>query len=857
MKQYNQIKAQYPGAILLFRVGDFYETFDEDARVASKVLGIVLTKRSNGAASEMDLAGFPHHSLDTYLPKLVRAGYRVAICDQFEDPKLTKTIVKRGVTELVTPGVSYNDKILESNESNYLASLYHNDGSWGIAFLDISTGDFRCTEGELPLIQKMIASFRPKEYVFSKAQSKRISEHFGQFKSQQLLEDWVYQYAYAEERLQKQFKTQNLKGFGIQSLEAAIIASAGALHYLEQTHHHQTAHIQEIKRIDDSQFVWLDGFTIRNLELVRPIYPEGKSLLEIIDQSTTPMGSRLLQQWMLLPLKDLAAIQNRLETVAVFVSDLELLSGVQLELKEVGDLQRLCSKVALRRINPKELLQLSRSLKALESLKSLIGKSNAPRLQAQAKSIRDTHSIFHSIDEHISVDAPINISKGGIFNASVNDELRELRTLSINGKDRLIEIQHREIEVTGISSLKIGFNNVFGYFLEVTHAHKDKVPETWIRKQTLTNAERYITPELKEYEEKILNAEDRIHKIELQLWEEYLNVLADSILPVQQDAQQVAEWDVLVGFAAVSVKRNYHKPDVSDSHVLHLKQCRHQVIEALMPPDQNYVPNDIFLDNTSQHMIILTGPNMSGKSAVLRQTALTVLMAQMGCFVPCSEAQIGLIDKVYTRVGASDNISLGESTFMVEMTETASILNNLSDRSLVLLDEIGRGTSTYDGVSLAWSIAEYIQSHPGKPKTLFATHYHELNELEEKLDGVKNYHIAVRERGQNIVFLRTLERGGSEHSFGIQVAQLAGIPNAVLIRSAEILKQLEDSRLKNQHRNTLKNTEAKPVYQLNMFQTADPKFEELKRKIEKIDINTLSPIEALLELQKLQIIVNG
>ena len=443
MKQYNQIKAQYPGAILLFRVGDFYETFDEDARVASKVLGIVLTKRSNGAASEMDLAGFPHHSLDTYLPKLVRAGYRVAICDQLEDPKLTKTIVKRGVTELVTPGVSYNDKILESNESNYLASLYHNDGSWGIAFLDISTGDFRCTEGELPLIQKMIASFRPKEYVFSKAQSKRISEHFGQFKSRQLLQDWVYQYAYAEERLQKQFKTQNLKGFGIQSLEAAIIASAGALHYLEQTHHHQTAHIQEIKRIDDSQFVWLDGFTIRNLELVRPIYPEGKSLLEIIDQSTTPMGSRLLQQWMLLPLKDLAAIQNRLETVAVFVSDLELLSGVQLELKEVGDLQRLCSKVALRRINPKELLQLSRSLKALESLKSLLGKSNAPRLQAQAKSIRDTHSIFHSIDEHISVDAPINISKGGIFNASVNDELRELRTLSINGKDRLIEIQHR------------------------------------------------------------------------------------------------------------------------------------------------------------------------------------------------------------------------------------------------------------------------------------------------------------------------------------------------------------------------------------------------------------------------------
>ncbi len=857
MKQYNQIKSQYPGAILLFRVGDFYETFDEDARVASKVLGIVLTKRSNGAASEMDLAGFPHHSLDTYLPKLVRAGYRVAICDQLEDPKLTKTIVKRGVTELVTPGVSYNDKILESNESNYLASLHYAEGNWGIAFLDISTGDFKCTEGDLTLIQKMIASFRPKEYVFSKGQSKRISEHFGHFKSQQLIEDWVYQLAHAENCLQKQFKTQNLKGFGIQNLSIAVIAAAGALHYLEQTHHHQTAHIQEIQRIDDSQFVWLDGFTIRNLELVRPIYPEGRSLLEIIDQSTTPMGSRLLQQWMLMPLKDLAGIQERLETVGVFVSDSELLTGVQRELKEIGDLQRLCSKVALRRINPKELLQVSRSLKALESLKILLGKSTSIRLQQQAKQIRDTHSIFHSIDEHIASDAPVNISKGGIFNASVNDELRELRTLSVNGKDRLIEIQHREIEVTGISSLKIGFNNVFGYFLEVTHAHKDKVPPQWIRKQTLTNAERYITPELKEYEEKILNAEDRIHQIELQLWEDYLNVLAEAILSVQQDAQRVAEWDVLAGFAAVSQKRKYHKPTVSESKVLHLKQCRHPVIEAQLPPDQSYVPNDIYLDTESQHMIILTGPNMSGKSAVLRQTALAVLMAQMGCFVPCESAEIGLIDKVYTRVGASDNISLGESTFMVEMTETASILNNLSDRSLVLLDEIGRGTSTYDGVSLAWSIAEYIQSHPGKPKTLFATHYHELNELEEKLSGVKNYHIAVRESGQNIVFLRTLEPGGSEHSFGIQVAQLAGIPNQVLIRSAEILKSLEDSRLKNQNRQTLKQTETKPVYQMNMFQTADPQVEELKRKLEKVDVNTLSPIEALLKLQELKNILKA
>lgn len=852
MRQYNQIKAQYPGAILLFRVGDFYETFDQDAVVASRVLGIVLTKRSNGAASEMDLAGFPHHSLDTYLPKLVKAGYRVAICDQLEDPKLTKTIVKRGVTELVTPGVSYNDKILESNESNYLSSIYNDGTLWGISFLDISTGDFRCTEGSLWLIQKLIAGFRPKEFVFPKSQGTRILEQLGPLKSYQQLEEWVFQDTYAEELLLKQFRTQNLKGFGIHELPNAIKAAAGALHYLEQTHHHQTRHIQEVKRIDDSQFVWLDGFTIRNLELVRPIYPEGKSVLEVIDQTTTPMGSRLLQQWMLLPLKDLDAIHARLETVEVFTQDSSLLHETQYLLKEIGDLQRLCSKVALRRINPKELLQLSRSLKSLEKLKTLLGKSASVRLQQQAQTLHDSHSIFHSIDEHISLDAPINSSKGGIFNASIHSELKELRELSVNGKDRLIEIQHREIEVTGISSLKIGFNNVFGYFLEVTHSHKDKVPAEWIRKQTLTNAERYITPELKEYEEKILHAEDRIHQIELQLWETYLNTLSEAILPIQKDAHQVAEWDVLSGFAAVSIKRNYRKPEVNDGFELSLTGCRHPVIEAELPPDQSYIPNDIVLNHDDPHMIILTGPNMSGKSAVLRQTALTVLLAQMGCFVPCDTAHIGLIDKVYTRVGASDNISLGESTFMVEMTETASILNNLSDRSLVLLDEIGRGTSTYDGVSLAWSIAEYLQSHPGKPKTLFATHYHELNELEDKLDGVKNYHIAVRERGQHIVFLRKLERGGSEHSFGIQVAQLAGIPNSVLIRSSEILQQLEESRLKNQHRNTLKKVDTKPVYQMSMFSTPDPKFDEIKKRLEHIDINTLSPIEALLELQKLK-----
>lgn len=855
MKQYNQIKAQYPGAVLLFRVGDFYETFDEDARIASKVLGIILTKRSNGAASEMDLAGFPHHSLDTYLPKLVRAGYRVAICDQLEDPKQVKGIVKRGVTELVTPGVSYNDKILESNQSNFLASLHVNNRTWGLSLLDISTGEFQCTEGDLAFIKKMISSFRPKEFVFSKNNKSIILQELGPFNSFQLLDDWVYQFDFALDKLLQQFKTQSLKGYGIQGLDIAITAAGGSLYYLEQTHHHQTGHLQDIRRLDESDYVWLDGFTIRNLELVRPIYPEGRALINIIDACSTPMGSRLLRQWMLLPLKEKAKIEKRLESVTQFKLDDALLSETQGMLREIGDLQRLCSKVALKRANPKELLQLSRSLQALEQLKNRYSTISESTLASQAKSISDTHSISHSIQEQILEDAPVNISKGGIFRADINPELKELRELSTNGKDQLIEIQQREANITGISSLKIGFNNVFGYYLEVTHAHKDKVPESWIRKQTLTNAERYITPELKDYEEKILNAEGRIQDLESILWEQFTATLSETILPIQQASTIVASWDVLAGFALVAIDRNYTKPTISEDRILELKACRHPVIEAQLPPEESYIPNDIKLDPEDQRMIILTGPNMSGKSAVLRQTALSVLMAQMGSFVPCENSTIGLVDKVYTRVGASDNISLGESTFMVEMTETASILNNLSDRSLVLLDEIGRGTSTYDGVSLAWSIAEYLQSHPGKPKTLFATHYHELNELENKLKGVKNYHIAVRERGQQIVFLRTLERGGSEHSFGIQVAQLAGIPNSVLLRSSEILEQLEESRLKHKQRNVLKKTEAKPVYQMNMFQTEDPVLKQLKESLGKLDINTMSPIDALLALQKLKGII--
>ncbi len=852
MKQYNQIKAQYPGAVLLFRVGDFYETFSDDAIIASKVLGIVLTKRSNGAASEMELAGFPHHSLDTYLPKLVKAGYRVAVCDQLEDPKLTKNIVKRGVTELVTPGVSYNDKILESKQSNYLASLVEFNGNWGLSLLDISTGDFQCTQGDNAFIRKMIAGFSPAEFIFPKKQYQDVSVNFGEPKSYQTLEEWVYQREYSEEKLTRQFKTQGLKGFGIHEMDAAILAAGAALQYLENTHHHNTGHILGITRLDESAFVWLDGFTIRNLELARPIYPEGKSVLEVIDYTLTPMGGRLLKNWLMLPLKDLSRIRERHQFVREFKENGLLLKKSTPIMEDVGDLQRLCSKIALKRINPKELLQLARSLTAVQGLKQLFLESKSELLSKQANRIGELGDIISLITDQISPEAPVNISKGGIFNSGVNAELAELRELSVNGKDRLIEIQNREVINTGISSLKIGFNNVFGYYLEVTHSHKDKVPDTWIRKQTLTNAERYITPELKEYEEKILSAEDKIGVLELQLWDSLLNQLADRILPVQTDAQTIAQWDVLMGFSRLSIERKYAEPEMTDGYELELIGCRHPVIEAQLPPDQNYIPNDIYLDNSDQRMIILTGPNMSGKSAILRQTALAVLLAQMGCWVPCKKAKIGLVDKVYTRVGASDNISLGESTFMVEMTETASILNNLSDRSLVLLDEIGRGTSTYDGVSLAWSIAEYLNSHPQKPKTLFATHYHELNELEDKSEGIKNYHIAVKEQGQQIVFLRTLKKGGSEHSFGIHVAQLAGIPNQVLIRSAEILKVLEDSRLKNQQRNALKKTESKPVYQMSMFQTEDPVFNEMKKSLNQLDINAMSPIEALIKLQQLK-----
>lgn len=857
MKQYHSIKAQYPGAILLFRVGDFYETFSEDARIASKVLGIVLTKRSNGAASDQDLAGFPHHSLDNYLPRLVKAGYRVAICDQLEDPKKTKTIVKRGVTELVTPGVSYNDKVLETKQSNYLASVYEQNMQWAVAFLDISTGEFHVSEGSIVSIKKLLDAYKPSEWLMSKQQQSLVQELLGTPSSFQTLESWVYESSTAHEALCRQFKTQNLKGYGIAEMPLAIAAAAATLQYLNITHHTHIAHINSIARIDEHDSVWIDGFTARNLELVRPIYQGGTALIDVIDKTCTSMGARLLRQWLVFPLIQRSDIEVRHNQVEVFINNASETSSFRDTMKQIGDLQRLVSKVALRKIGPRECLMLGYGLENLQESKVLFENSKDPLLQALAHKIDSLPQLQQVIMDRILADAPAVAAKGGIFKSHVQPELEELRGLTTSGKDKLIEIQQQEIERSGITSLKIGFNNVFGYYLEVTNSHKDKAPTDWIRKQTLTNAERYITPELKVYEEKILNAEDRILALEAQLWEQLLDAMAEYVPALQLQANLLAELDVLAGFAQLAMDNHYCKPQMNDGHSLLLKDCRHPVIEYQLPPGESYIPNTISLDKDEQRIIILTGPNMSGKSAILRQTALAVILAQIGCYAPCSAAEIGVVDKIYTRVGASDNISVGESTFMVEMTETASILNNLSDRSLVLLDEIGRGTSTYDGVSLAWSIAEYIHSHPSQPKTLFATHYHELNELEAKCPGIRNYHISIKEQGNQIIFLRKLTVGGSEHSFGIHVAQLAGIPNAVLLRATEILNRLEEDRTNLSPQKTLKKTDSKPVYQMNMFQTEDPKMIQVKKLCGGIDINTLTPIEALLKLQAIQGILNN
>ncbi len=856
MKQYYTIKAQYPGAILLFRVGDFYETFSEDARIASKVLGIVLTKRSNGAASDQDLAGFPYHSLDNYLPRLVKAGYRVAICDQLEDPKKTKTIVKRGVTELVTPGVSYNDKVLEIKQSNYLVSVLEQNMKWAASFLDISTGEFLVCEGSLITVKKMIDAFKPSEWILPKQQQQTIFEILGTPASFQTIESWVYESSNANESLCRQFKTQNLKGFGISEMPLAIGSAAAILQYLQFTHHTHIDHINRISRIDEGDSVWIDGFTARNLELTRPIYQGGTAVIDVIDKTCTAMGARMLRNWLVFPLLDRKAIEHRHQRVEVFINNPSETSVFRDTMKQIGDLQRLVSKVALRKIGPRECLTLGYGLDNLADCKVLFENSSDPQLQALASKIDPLPKLQTIISDRMLADAPAVAAKGGIFKSHVHPDLQELRDLTISGKDKLIEIQQAEIQRSGITSLKIGFNNVFGYYLEVTNSHKDKAPEDWIRKQTLTNAERYITPELKIYEEKILNAEDLILALEAELWEKLLTDMSEFVPLLQQQATILAELDVLVGFAQLAMDYNYCKPTLNDGYDLLLKDCRHPVIEFQLPAGESYIPNTIQLNKDEQRIVILTGPNMSGKSAVLRQTALAVILAQIGCYVPCSEAHIGITDKIYTRVGASDNISVGESTFMVEMSETASILNNLSDRSLVLLDEIGRGTSTYDGVSLAWSIAEYLYTHPSAPKTLFATHYHELNELESKCPGIVNFHISIKEQGAQIVFLRKLTLGGSEHSFGIHVAQLAGIPNAVLIRATEILNKLEEDRSNLSPQKTLKNTSTKPVYQMNMFQTEDPKLIQVKKLLASIDINTLTPIEALLKLQAVQGILN-
>lgn len=849
MKQYNAIKAKYPGALLLFRVGDFYETFGEDAIKASKVLDIVLTKRGNGSVSETALAGFPHHSLDTYLPKLVRAGHRVAICDQLEDPRFVKGIVKRGVTELVTPGVSYNDNVLEKKQNNFLASIFITKNNLGVAFLDISTGEFFAAQGHENYVYKLIQSFGPAEILYSKASREKLDALFSEEYATFALDEWVYAFDFAHDKLIQQFKTSTLKGFGIDGMNEAIIASGAILHYLEVTEHKDTHHIASLSRIDEDKYVWLDKFTIRNLEIVNSQNEGGVPLLHILDQTVTPMGSRNLRKWMILPLKEKQSIEERLKVVSQFHSQEELAEKMLEQLRQIADLERLISKVAVGRINPRELQQLKRSLKAILPVKELLEKSTSIELQKLSDQLHKCEFLLEKIDKELKEDAPMLIHQGGIIKEGVNAELDELRAIAFSGKDYLLQIQKREVERTGINSLKISYNKVFGYYLEVSNANKDKVPADWIRKQTLVNAERYVTEELKVYEEKILTAEEKLLVIEQRIFLELVHHAADFISQIQQNARVIAMLDCLLSFAITAKANHYVCPEISDSTRLAIKAGRHPVIEKQLPAGESYVPNDIYLDNDTQQILIITGPNMAGKSALLRQTALIVLMAQMGSFVPAENAVIGIVDKVFTRVGASDNLSRGESTFMVEMTETASILNNLSDRSLILMDEIGRGTSTYDGVSIAWSIVEYLHSHKDfKPKTLFATHYHELNQLAEDFVRVKNFNVSVKEIGDKIIFMRKLKEGGSEHSFGIHVAQIAGMPNKVVLRANEILRFLEKDKHKNEPKKKFEEL-PKANQQISLFEI-DPKTKAIHELLEKIDINTISPVEALLKLNE-------
>ena len=866
MKQYNTIKAKYPDAILLFRVGDFYETFGEDAIKASKILGIVLTKRANGSASHIELAGFPHHSVDTYLPKLVRAGYRVAICDQLEDPKMVKGIVKRGITELVTPGVCFNDKLLNHQQNNFLASVHFEKEQAGIALCDVSTGEFLVAQGSLNYIEKLIQNFKPNEILFEKNKRNELNnlilDNFYSFG----IDDWAFKYEFGYESLTNHFETKSLKGFGIEEQHLAISACGAIIHYLNETKHDKLKHINKISRIEEDNYVWLDKFTIRNLELYQTNHENGKSLIDIIDKTVSPMGSRLLKRWLALPLKNINAINERLNAVAFLVSDENKRIDFISFLKEIGDLERLISKVAALRVSPRELVHLKKSLVIISKLKSQIKTSNNSTLQSVAEQLNPCDIICERLQNELNEDAPISVLKGNVFNKGINVELDELRNIAFNGKDYLLQIQKREIEKTGITSLKVAFNSVFGYYLEVTHLHKDKVPQDWIRKQTLTNAERYITPELKTYEEKILGAEEKIMSIEQELFEKLVNDISEYIAPIQLNANLLAKLDVLCGFATLSIENNYNCPKINEGFAIEIKEGRHPVIEKQLPIGINYVSNSVYLDNDNTQIMMITGPNMSGKSALLRQTALIVLLAQIGCYVPAEEANLSIIDKIFTRVGATDNMSSGESTFMVEMNETASILNNLSARSLVLLDEIGRGTSTYDGISIAWSIAEFIHNQPiNRAKTLFATHYHELNDMASLFLRIKNYNVTIKESGNKIIFLRKLAEGGSAHSFGIHVARMAGMPNYVVDRANEILKKLEKNRdFELESIDDLSVSGGMSItpqnnkdMQLSFFQLNDPILNKIKEDVLAIDINTLTPVEALLKLNEIKSLLNG
>ncbi len=848
------MKSKHPDALLLFRVGDFYETFGSDAIKASEILGITLTKRANGAASYVELAGFPHHALDTYLPKLVRSGQRVAICEQLEDPKLTKKIVRRGITELVTPGVSMNDNILEHKENNFLACIHLGKSIAGIAFLDISTGEFLTAEGNYEYIDKLLNSFTPKEVLYERSKQQLFKENFGSQFYTYKLDDWIFTEDSANEKLLKHFQTTSLKGYGVHGLQYGIIAAGAILQYLEITQHEQIQHVNKLMRIEEENYVWLDKFTIRNLELFSPLHEGGKTLIDILDRTLSPMGSRMLKRWIALPLKHIKPVEERLDVVQFFIEKQETKTELSELLHQIGDLERLISKIAVNRISPREIIQLKNALGAIVHIKRICEGSREKSLQRIAEQLNLCASVKERIEKEVNPDPPNSINKGNVIADGVSQELDELRHIAFSGKDYILQLQQRESERTGIPSLKVGFNNVFGYYIEVRNTHKDKVPPEWIRKQTLVSAERYITEELKSYEEKILGAEEKILELEAGLYNDLVMSIVEFIPAIQLNATLIARMDCLLSLSTVAMENKYVRPLVDDSQAINIKQGRHPVIEKQLPLDEQYIANDVFLDNQKQQIIIITGPNMSGKSALLRQTALIVLMAQMGSFVPAENAMLGYVDKIFTRVGASDNISLGESTFMVEMNEAASILNNISSRSLILLDEIGRGTSTYDGISIAWAMAEYIHEHPtANAKTLFATHYHELNEMEHGFKKIKNYNVSVKEINNRIIFLRKLVKGGSEHSFGIHVAQMAGMPKSVINRANEILKQLEKSHQKSELTKPVSGiANQREGYQTSIFQLEDPVLKQIRDEIASLSIDNLTPIEALNKLHEIK-----